>query len=132
LFRGIKRLGRLGVRLGVVVGLFALINQLLRRGSEQEGDSSAPAPTPTTRASTATADDPQPEPQATLPAATTEVSAWVQPEEGACPITHPVKAKVSSKIFHEPGMTAYDRTSPDRCYRDATTAEADGFRRAKR
>jgi hypothetical protein len=43
-----------------------------------------------------------------------------------------VKVKLSSGIFHEPGMLAYDRTTPDRCYRDAASAEADGFRRAKR
>jgi micrococcal nuclease len=43
-----------------------------------------------------------------------------------------VKGKLSSKIFHVPGGQSYDRTRPDRCYRDAATAEADGFRRAKR
>jgi hypothetical protein len=59
-------------------------------------------------------------------------AAWVDPEGGACPATHPVKVKLSSGIFHEPGMLAYDRTTPDRCYRDAVGAEADGFRRAKR
>ena len=31
-----------------------------------------------------------------------------------------------------PGMFAYDRTRPDRCYPDAATAEADGLRPAKR
>jgi hypothetical protein len=156
LFRGIKRVGRLGFRLGIVVGLFALINQLLRRGSEPEAETTAPssgtraasppqsrppssAPTP----ATATRDDPQPEPQTAPPAATsstdaggsattTGLSAWVEAEQGACPVTHPVKAKVASKIFHEPGMLAYERTTPDRCYRDAAAAEADGFRRAKR
>ena len=28
---------------------------------------------------------------------------WVLPEDGACPVTHPVKAKVLSGIFHVPG-----------------------------
>lgn len=57
---------------------------------------------------------------------------WVDPENGECPPSHPIKAKLSSKIFHAPGGLAYDRTTPDRCYRDAATAEADGFRPAKR
>jgi large subunit ribosomal protein L17 len=58
---------------------------------------------------------------------------WVDPlPDGGCPDSHPVKAKLSSKIFHVPGGLAYDRTTPDRCYRDAATAEADGFRAAKR
>jgi hypothetical protein len=61
-----------------------------------------------------------------------EVEPWVDPEDGACPPTHPVKAKLSSRIFHVPGGLAYDRTTPDRCYRDAASAEADGFRPAKR
>jgi hypothetical protein len=43
-----------------------------------------------------------------------------------------VKAKLTSKIFQVPGMFAYDRTNPDRCYRDAAAAEQDGFRSAKR
>ena len=54
--------------------------------------------------------------------------AWVAPEGGACPISHPVKAKVQSGIFHAPGSPHYDRTQPDRCYRDAAAAEADGLR----
>jgi hypothetical protein len=58
--------------------------------------------------------------------------AWVEPDEGACPQSHPVKAKLSSKIFHLPGMLAYDRTNADRCYSDADAATGDGFRAAKR
>jgi len=61
-----------------------------------------------------------------------EVPPWVDPENGECPPSHPIKAKLSSKIFHAPGGLAYDRTTPDRCYRDAATAEADGFRPSKR
>ena len=60
------------------------------------------------------------------------VPAWVEPVEGACPSTHPVKGKLSSKLFHLPGMFAYERTRPDRCYLDAAAAEADGLTRAKR
>ena len=43
-----------------------------------------------------------------------------------------MKAKLSSRIFHLPGMFAYDRTRPDRCYSGADTALADGFTQAKR
>ncbi len=60
-------------------------------------------------------------------------SGWVEPDAGgACPDGYPVKAKLASGIFHVPGMLAYDRTTPDRCYRDEASAEADGLRKAKR
>ena len=58
--------------------------------------------------------------------------AWVEPEDGACPLSHPVKAKVQSGIFHAPGSAFYDRTQPDRCYRDVAAAEADGLRAPRR
>jgi hypothetical protein len=67
--------------------------------------------------------DPEPEPV---------VRSWVDPEGRVCPTAYPVKAKLTSKIFQVPGMFAYDRTNPDRCYRDAAAAEQDGFRSAKR
>ncbi len=57
---------------------------------------------------------------------------WVESQGGVCPTSHPVKAKLSSKIFHLPGMLNYERTNPDRCYRDPSAAEADGLRPAKR
>jgi hypothetical protein len=60
------------------------------------------------------------------------VDPWVEPVEGACPASHPVKAKLSSRIFHVPGGANYPRTQPDRCYLDAAAAEADGLRPAKR
>ncbi|HVL93936.1 MAG TPA: hypothetical protein VM264_11430 [Acidimicrobiales bacterium] len=43
-----------------------------------------------------------------------------------------MKAKLLSRLFHLPGMAAYARTRPDRCYLDAAAAENDGFTRAKR
>jgi hypothetical protein len=58
--------------------------------------------------------------------------AWVESNGETCPSTHPVKAKMSSMIFHVPGGANYDRTKPDRCYRDAAAAEADGLRKAAR
>lgn len=45
---------------------------------------------------------------------------------------YPIKAKLSSGIFHQPGGLAYDRTKPDRCYPSTEAAEADGLRAAKR
>lgn len=57
---------------------------------------------------------------------------WAEPVDGACPATHPVKGKPGSGIFHVPGGLFYDRTVPDRCYRSAEAAEADGLRPAKR
>jgi len=58
--------------------------------------------------------------------------AWVDPEGNFCPSTHPVKAKLSSGLFHLPGMAAYARTAPDRCYRDEQAALGAGLTRAKR
>lgn len=58
--------------------------------------------------------------------------AWANPADGACPDGYPVKAKLSSGIFHVPGGLSYERTTPDRCYPDAAAAEADGLRQSKR
>jgi hypothetical protein len=58
--------------------------------------------------------------------------AWVPGnDDGTTPTTHPIKAKDSSGIFHQPGGRFYDRTKPDRCYPTAAAAEADGYRRSK-
>jgi hypothetical protein len=66
---------------------------------------------------------------APAPAATTE--PWVEPDDGNCPPTHPIKAKLASGIYHAPGGANYARTKPDRCYVDEAAAEADGLRRSK-
>jgi len=58
--------------------------------------------------------------------------AWVEPVDGVCPATHPVKGNADSGIFHVPGGAWYDRTMPERCYATAADAEADGFRAARR
>jgi hypothetical protein len=57
---------------------------------------------------------------------------WVEPSGTTCPGSHPIKAKMSSRIFHLPGMFAYERTRPDRCYPDEQSAVSDGFTRSKR
>lgn len=56
----------------------------------------------------------------------------VEPVDGACPSGYPIKAKSSSKIFHVPGGSSYDRTVPDRCYATEADAEADGYRKSQR
>lgn len=64
-------------------------------------------------------------------AAGTASAAWIEPKDGSCPASHPVKAKLGSGIFHVPGGASYDRTKADRCYCDANAAEHDGLRAAK-
>ena len=109
----------------------------------------APAPnTPDPAAEAPTADDvaspkPEstdeatgrfPEPDGVPVAATpTQGASWTDPtEDGGCPDGYPIKAKMTSKIFHCPGQLNYGRTTPDRCYVDEAAAEADGLRAAKR
>ena len=59
-------------------------------------------------------------------------NTWVEPlEGGACPGSHPIKANDHSGIYHVPGGRFYDRTVAVRCYADAESATADGYRPAK-
>lgn len=53
---------------------------------------------------------------------------WVPANDGVCPQSHPIKAKLSSKIFHTPSSRNYSRTKADRCYPDEASAQADGLR----
>ena len=75
-----------------------------------------------------------PQPRETSETATTAADepAWVEPKGDRCPSTHPIKAKLSSKIFHPPGSRNYTRTKADRCYADEASAQADGLRPALR
>jgi len=59
-------------------------------------------------------------------------ASWVEPCDGSCPESHPIKVKLRSKLFHRPGMAAYQRTNADRCYRSAEDAIQDGFRASSR
>jgi hypothetical protein len=63
--------------------------------------------------------------------AVASIAAWIEPADGACPTSHPVKAKLASGIYHVPGGMNYDRTNADRCYLDTDAAERDGLRPAK-
>ncbi len=78
------------------------------------------------------ADEPTTEPR-TEPAPEPRTPAWVESaDDGSCPLTHPVKSKQASGIFHVPGGASYARTQADRCYRSADAAITDGLRAAKR
>jgi hypothetical protein len=76
----------------------------------------------------------------TTPAPSAEPSAAPTPTpshsaepnaDGTCPVTHPIKAKLGSGIYHVPGGANYARTKPDRCYADESAAISDGLRRSK-
>ena len=69
---------------------------------------------------------------ATTAVATEPAATWVEASDGECPADHPVKAKLASGIFHEPGGANYTRTQADRCYISSEAATADGLRPAKR
>jgi micrococcal nuclease len=60
------------------------------------------------------------------------LAAWVEASGDVCPTTHPVKAKLSSRLYHLPGMLAYARTRPDRCYATEDAAVADGLTKSRR
>ena len=62
-------------------------------------------------------------PEAEPPGAT-----WVDPIEGVCPASHPVKAATTKGLFYLPADPASERVVPDRCYIDADAARADGLR----
>lgn len=126
-----KRLFGLGLLAGLAYAVWRAWSVRVPRSDTGVEWGSAPFPFP-----------PEPRPAATT-ATTTATSAstataaparapWVEADgDGTCPPTHPIKAKVKSGIYHEPGGANYDRTKPDRCYVDAAAAEADGLRRSK-
>ena len=72
------------------------------------------------------------EPTDGAPADPAPAASWVDANsEGDCPLSHPVKAKDGSGIYHVDGGMAYERTNADRCYPSAEAAEADGYRASK-
>ena len=78
----------------------------------------------------------QPQPTDDVKAADTDegpAQPWVEPDDDdSCPVSHPIKAKLSSGIYHSPGGLNYERTKADRCYADGEAAETDGLRPSKR
>lgn len=124
----------------VVFGVVAVL-RLLRGGPVPAFESSdgPGAPWPTLRPETtpdwvgpsAAPADAEPL-AAAIPGEAPRGPAWLEAGGDPPPATHPVKAKLGSGIYHLPGMMNYDRTKPDRYYRTAAEAEADGLRPAKR
>ncbi len=130
----LKLLGRV-LFLGLVA---AAVYALWKKLTGADDPYAAPTPFTPTPFTPTVVPDPAvvPAPSVATPEATATAAAsattWVEPDDGACPISHPVKAKLSSRIFHVPGGQNYDRTKADRCYSDAASAETDGLRQAKR
>ena len=113
-----RRLLRVVIVLGVLIAIVMAWTRRSRGGTIDVALPDAPliaAMTPPTTSTASTASRP-----------------WRDPVDGACPPGYEIKAKLSSGIFHEPGMVNYARTTPDRCYASADAAVADGLRPAKR
>ena len=127
--KAVKRLFFLGVLAGVGYAVSRAVWRAVQGRMPAPNDEiaweTAPFPfPPVPRPSTAVVTD--------LPASN-GADVFVDPgDDGACPLTHPVKAKLASGIYHVPGGGNYERTKPDRCYVSAEAAEADGLRPAKR
>jgi len=121
----LRRLFRLGLLAGIGYGIWRYFEK--QRTESGVGWEAQPFPYP-----------PQPrereqeQEQEQEQETTSSAKGWVEPDGDTCPSTHPIKAKMSSKIFHVPGGTNYDRTKPDRCYSDEAAAEGDGLRKAAR
>lgn len=154
----VRRSFRIGLRVGLLAGLVAAVVKTVqsRRSSGTAEQAPAGAEWPPVQAQPVQAEPEVPDVQAevdrqpavrkstakTAPAAkkaagrtrkaATPVAAWIEPTGSVCPPSHPVKAKLRSSLYHLPGMFAYARTVPDRCYGTAEQAEADGFTAAKR
>lgn len=116
------------VRVLILAAMAAVVVLVVRRRRAQidygptglaEWPPLTPVPPPTP------ASEPAPQPPPTR-------STWVEPTDGECPDSHPIKANAASGIYHLPTGRFYARTSAERCYCEATDAEADGFRAAKR
>ncbi len=127
--RLLRRTALLAIVAGIILTLWrAAQRRHAERGVEWD---SAPFPfPPVPRTEAGETGEPE-EPRDSTTTAVT--GAWVEPggDPVACPATHPVKAKLTSGIFHEPGGRNYDRVKPDRCYTDAAAAKADGLRPPK-
>jgi hypothetical protein len=115
--------------LGALVTVLYALWRLLEARRRESGVAWEPQPFPMPPRPVPT--PPAPE-ASTTPEPDAEEPAWVEPVDGTCPATHPVKAKLSSGIFHEPGTQMYERTRADRCYAGPEAAVADGLRASKR
>ena len=137
---------RIGVRVGLVVGAALAVFKVVqsRRPEPQPYAPGGPPVDTVPPAPSAEPEVPRPTTVESVEVGTRDRAAgapaadrspadpWVDPDDGICPASHPVKAKLTSGIYHLAGMAAYERTRADRCYCDEETAQADGLRRAKR
>ncbi len=118
--------------LGAVSGSIAAVLRTRRRAGAEQPRTIRPAEWPPLVAVSTGQADPTTGFVAADDFAAGDPAAWVDPTEAQCPVTHPVKGNASSGIYHVPGSRFYDMTIPERCYRDAAAAEADGMRAPKR
>lgn len=138
--RSLRTIAAAGVLTGVVVAVVRVFRGGPAPAFDQPAQSpvSVPAAAPEPVAAGATAPgaaavDPAVEPAVEPIVETVAVrQPWLEPLGPACPPSHPVKAKLSSGIYHLPGMSNYARCVPDRCYINSAAAEEDGLRSAKR
>jgi micrococcal nuclease len=61
-----------------------------------------------------------------------EVSAGVSPVDRNCPDAQRVKGNLPSRVYHRPGDPDYPNVNPERCFTNAASAEAEGFRPVRR
>ena len=123
------RLLRLVVTVAVLAALAAAAARLASKMRERRALDEPPADWPPRR-EPSVAPEPAAAPE---PEAEAAPEPWVEPgADGACPTSHPVKGKLSSKIFHLPEGANYARTKADGCYVSAEAATADGLRQSKR
>jgi hypothetical protein len=114
--KSVKRALGLGVLAAVGNAIYRAWRTRVPSGPRDIEWSSAPFPFP-------------PIPRPATPAA--PPSSTEPNEDGSCPVSHPIKGKLTSGIYHVPGGTNYDRTHADRCYLDDDAALRDGLRRSK-
>ncbi|HVV36525.1 MAG TPA: hypothetical protein VHC63_07960 [Acidimicrobiales bacterium] len=114
-----RRLLRFTVRVGLLAAAVALVVKLLEDKPAPEVIAAPPRPEP-----------PRPEPPRPVPPRV-EVS-WVEPHGTVCPPSHPIKAKLGSKVFRKPESPGYDTSKPDRCYASEAEAARAGFHEARR
>jgi len=118
--KGSKRLLQAGMLSGLAYAGWRVVAGADSRGAPCDRVGDGPVPVPADTATCGLRTGPRP---------TRASSPAIEPDaDGTCPVSHPVKAKLASGIYHEPGGGNYERTKADRCYVDAAAAEADGLR----
>ena len=130
------KLMRRGAIAGLIAGgAYAIWRFMASRTPDTGGVTFEPTPfpgLPRPVPSTAPSNPPGTLVTAAAPAGGAGSGPWIEPDDGSCPLTHPVKAKLSSGIYHLPGGGNYDRIRAERCYVDADAAIADGLRAPQR